>query len=72
MQAAVDKSHIAPAVSMLYLAQGFGAVVGIATSSAVYQAGIRSTLETRLIQLHLDASVRDEVRHDQKSIVESI
>lgn len=61
MQAAVDKSHIAPAVSMLYLAQGFGSVVGIAGSSAVYQAGIRSTLENRLIQLHIDASVRDEV-----------
>lgn len=58
----MDKSHIAPAVSMLYLAQGFGTVVGLAVSSAVYQAGLRSTLEGRLIYMNLDPGVRDEVR----------
>lgn len=63
VQAAVDKSHIAPAVSMLYLAQGFGGIVGLAASSAVYQAGLRATLEGRLVHLHIDASIRDEVRH---------
>lgn len=68
VQAAVDKAHIAPAVSMLYLAQGFGAVVGIAASSAVYQAGLRSTLESRLIDLGVDANVRDEVRNHPNAI----
>lgn len=71
VQVAVDKSHIAPAVSMLYLAQGFGIVVGLAASSAVFQAGLRSTLEGRLIYLHLDAGVRDEVPHHRKFILQS-
>lgn len=61
VQAAVEKKHLAPAVSMLYLAQGLGAVVGIAGSSAVFQAGLRATLEGRLIRLHLDSALRDEV-----------
>lgn len=61
VQAAVDKSHLAPAVSMLYLAQGLGGVVGIAASSAVFQAGLRATLESRLIGLHLDADLRNKV-----------
>lgn len=62
VQASVDKSHIAPAISMLYLAQGLGCLVGLTASSAVYQAGLRATLEGRLILLNLDASLRDEVR----------
>lgn len=61
VQASVDKAHMAPAVSLVYLAQGLGAVLGLAASSAVYQAGLRSTLESRLIQLHLDADLRNEV-----------
>lgn len=67
VQASVDRSHMAPAISMLYLAQGFGALVGLAASSAVYQAGLRAALEGRLMQLNLDASLRDEVRTNQKS-----
>lgn len=61
VQAAVDKTHIAPAVSMLYLSQGFGIVVGIAAASAAFQAGLRSTLDGRLGQLHLAPTLRDEV-----------
>lgn len=61
IQASVDKAHLAPAVSSLYLSQGFGCVVGLAAVSAVFQAGLRGTLETRLVQLHLDAELRDEV-----------
>lgn len=61
IQVSVDKAHMAPAVSMVYLAQGLGAVLGLAASSAVYQAGLRSTLETRLLHLHVGAELRDEV-----------
>lgn len=61
IQASVDKAHLAPAVSSLYLAQGFGCVVGLAAVSAAFQAGLRGTLETRLVQMHLDAELRDEV-----------
>lgn len=61
VQAAVDKSHLAPAISMLYLAQGLGGVLGLAGTSAAFQAGLRATLESRLIGLHLDADLRSEV-----------
>lgn len=46
---------------MVYLSQGLGAAMGLAGSSAVYQAGLRSTLDSRLIQLHLDTDMRNEV-----------
>lgn len=61
VQVSVDKAHIAPAVSMVFLASGLGTVLGLAGSSAVYQAGLRSTLESRLVSLHLDAGVREQV-----------
>lgn len=68
VQAAVDRAHIAPAVSMVYLAQGFGGIVGLAASSAVFSAGLRATLEGRLVNLHLDAGLRNEVRHHQDAV----
>jgi hypothetical protein len=61
VQASIDKAHLAPAVSSLYLSQGFGCVVGLAAVSAAFQAGLRGTLETRLVQMNLDAELRDEV-----------
>lgn len=61
VQASVDKAHMAPAVSVVYLAQGLGVILGLAATSAVYQAGLRSTLEDRLINLHLDADLRNQV-----------
>ncbi|ROV95903.1 hypothetical protein VSDG_05240 [Cytospora chrysosperma] len=61
VQASIDKAHLAPAVSTLYLAQGFGCVVGLAAVSAAFQAGLRGTLETRLVQMNLDAELRDEI-----------
>lgn len=63
IQVSVDRAHIAPAVSMVFLASGLGTVLGLAASSAVYQAGLRSTLESRLVYLHLDADLRDQVSH---------
>lgn len=62
VQASVDRAHLSPAVSALFLSSGLGAVVGLAAVSATFQAGLRSTLESRLLLLGLDASVRDEVR----------
>ncbi|ROW07674.1 hypothetical protein VMCG_03348 [Cytospora schulzeri] len=61
VQASVQKAHLAPAVSSLYLSQGFGCVVGLAAVSAAFQAGLRGTLEARLVQLNLDAELRDEI-----------
>lgn len=61
VQASVDRAHLAPAVSSLYLSQGFGCVVGLAAVSAVFQAGLRGTLEARLARLGLGGDLRDEV-----------
>lgn len=63
VQVSVDRAHIAPAVSMVFLASGLGTVLGLAASSAVYQAGLRSTLESRLVYQHLDADLRNRVSH---------
>ncbi|KUI57106.1 Vacuolar membrane amino acid uptake transporter fnx2 [Cytospora mali] len=61
VQASVDKARLAPAVSTLYLCQGFGAIVGLAAVSAAFQAGLRSTLQSRLVEMHLDADLRNEI-----------
>lgn len=61
VQASVDKSQVAPAISALYLASGFGTVVGLAAVSATFQAGLRSTLEARLMDMHLGQELRSEV-----------
>ncbi|KAK7744070.1 hypothetical protein SLS53_003588 [Cytospora paraplurivora] len=61
VQASVDRAHLSPAVSALFLSSGLGAVVGLAAVSATFQAGLRSTLESRLLLLDLDAGVRDEI-----------
>lgn len=47
---------------MVYLMQGFGSVCGIAIAGAVYQSGLKATLDFRLKGLQLDADLRSEVR----------
>ena len=61
VQASVDKSQVAPAISALYLASGFGTVVGLAAVSATFQAGLRSTLQARLLRMHLSQELQSEV-----------
>lgn len=61
VQASVDKSQVAPAISALYLASGFGTVVGLAAVSATFQAGLKSTLQARLLGMHLSQELRSEV-----------
>ncbi|KAF3762220.1 MFS general substrate transporter [Cryphonectria parasitica EP155] len=61
VQVSVDKAHVAPAVSTLYLFNGLGCVLGLAAASAATQAGLRATLESRLLQMHLDADLRSEI-----------
>ncbi|KAK2597096.1 hypothetical protein N8I77_012964 [Diaporthe amygdali] len=72
VQASVDKSQVAPAISALYLASGFGTVVGLAAVSATFQAGLRSTLEARLMDMHLGQELRSEILEKALASVEYI
>lgn len=57
----MNKSQVAPAISALYLASGFGTVVGLAAVSAAFQTGLRGTLEARLVNMRLSEELRSEV-----------
>ncbi|POS71965.1 major facilitator superfamily transporter [Diaporthe helianthi] len=72
VQASVNKSQVAPAISALYLASGFGTVVGLAAVSATFQTGLRSTLEARLMSMHLNEESRSEILEKALASVEYI
>ncbi|KAJ9137702.1 Vacuolar membrane amino acid uptake transporter fnx2 [Pleurostoma richardsiae] len=72
LQAAVEPHHIAPAVSALYLSTGLGAIVGLASMSALLQQALRKTLESRLLALGLEAAQRAEIISSAVSSVDYI
>ncbi len=61
LQVAVEKSQVAPAVSTLYLSSGIGAIVGLASMSAVLQEALRRSLINYLGALGLDPAQQAEV-----------
>jgi MFS family permease len=69
LQVVIDPTHMAPAISFMYLSTTIWITIGLPISSAAMQASLRSTLQTRLMNLGLSGKALQTILENATSDV---
>lgn len=72
VQVVVDPAHLAPAISVLFLAGTCASIIGVACVSTVMQVVLKAGLGQRLLDLGLDAAQQAEIASKALSNIEYV
>ncbi|KAL5628311.1 hypothetical protein BROUX41_003059 [Berkeleyomyces rouxiae] len=72
LQNVIDKSHVAPALSTLYLSTTIGPIIGVAASTAIMKTGIKSKLGSSLVNFGYNDTERASIIYRAVSSVDFV
>ncbi|KAL1902808.1 hypothetical protein Sste5346_000719 [Sporothrix stenoceras] len=72
LQAVVQPSHMAPAISILYLSSTCAMILGLACASSIMGVALKPALSSKLLELDLDPALTAEIYKNALSNIEYI